>query len=129
MAAENGSGAEREYLSFIMLFNDQEYELSHQTLMPVWQANVANQFYKGLIQLAGAYQHWITGNAFWAEDLFASAHNLLERYAPHHKGLDVERLLEEIETCNQVARDAKEAGTATPSERMPQIRLSLLETA
>ncbi len=116
-----------EYLSFVSLFNDRQYELSNQTLMPLWQANVSNRFYKGLIQLAGAYQHWSTGNAFWTEDLFASAYNLLKNYAPLHKGLDVERLLDEIEACNQVARRAKEAGELSPTEEMPQIQLVLKE--
>ena len=116
-----------EYIEFVTHFNKGDYEMSHAALVPAWQANTAYAFYKGLIQLAGALQHWNSGNAFWAEDLFASSYNLLEKYAPKHKGLDVSKLLESIEVCNRVAREAQShtASNGTPVPELPKIRLIL----
>lgn len=111
-----------EYTEFIELFNRERYEESHKALLPAWQQNIQYNFYKALIQLAGAFQHWNSGNAFWAEDLLASAHNLLEKYAPRHQGLRVDRLIEEIRACHEVAQAAKESGQAG---EMPRITLQL----
>lgn len=115
-----------EFQEFVERFNNEEFESCHEALLPAWQAN-RSDFFKGLIQLAGAFLHWRNGNAFWAEDLFASSYNLLSKYAPVHEGLDVKTLLDEIERCNMVARRAKESGRSgsfpngTP---MPVIRLT-----
>lgn len=115
----------RELLEFVELFNAREFEASHEALMAAWARNRGNEFYKGLIQLAGAFQHWTSKNAFWAEDLFASAHNLLEKYVPRHQGLDVAALIEAIRRCHEVAREARLAGSVEPfEERMPQVRLT-----
>lgn len=115
-----------EYREFVALFNAGEFEASHEALMAAWEKNIQYDFYKGLIQLAGAYQHWATGNVFWAEDLFASAYNLLEKYAPRHEGLDVAALIEKVRRCNEVARKARASGSVAPfEEEMPTIRLDL----
>lgn len=113
-----------ELREFVALFNAGEYEASHEALMAAWERNIQYDFYKGLIQLAGAFQHWVTENAFWAEDLFASAYNLLAKYAPRHEGLDVATLIEQVRRCNEVARRARESGSVAPFvEQMPAIRL------
>lgn len=113
-----------EYLDFVRLFNQGEYDESHQVLTGAWQRNMSYRFYKGLIQLAGAFEHWRAGSYFWAEDLFASAHNLLESYAPMHEGLDVEQLLSQIRSCNEIARRAKESGGELKNA-LPEVRLEL----
>lgn len=120
----------KELAEFISLFNAAEYESSHEALLPAWQQNMSDDFYKGLIQLAGALQHWTSGNAFWAVDLFASSHNLLEKYAPHCEGLNVERLLGDIKECYSVAQRVKEAGdeSFTP-DLMPPIRLTVVQAS
>lgn len=110
---------------FVERFNAQEFEASHEALMPAWAKNPRYDFYKGLIQLAGAFQHWTTKNAFWAEDLFASAHNLLAKYAPRHEGIDVAALIEAVRRCHEVAQKARRLGDVDGLEtEMPQIRLS-----
>lgn len=117
-----------ELSEFIRLFNDMEYELSHEALLPAWQHNMGDNFYKGLIQLAAAFQHWNSGNAFWAVDLFASAHNLLEKYAPHCEGLDVERLLSDIKQCYIVSQRAQEVPDGSVNlDDMPQVKLALVK--
>lgn len=116
-----------ELLEFVERFNAREFEASHEALVAAWAKSRGNDFYKGLIQLAGAFQHWASKNAFWAEDLFASAHNLLEKYAPRHEGLDVAALVEAIRRCHEVAKQARLAGSVEPFEgRMPQLRITLV---
>lgn len=118
------SGNDPEFLSFVELFNNGDFEESHEALLPAWQENMKYDFYKAMIQLAGALLHWNSGNAFWAADLFASSHNLLAKYAPEHQGLDVERLLEEIRECHAVAKDASEQ---RPAGELKAPQLSLRE--
>ena len=50
--------------------------------------------------MAGALEHWQTDSLFWAEDMFATAHNLLAKYAPRYQGLDVDALLTTLQACN-----------------------------
>jgi len=115
-----------EYVEYVELFNRREYDAAHRALTQAWMRNISDTFYKGLIQLAGAFVHWDEGSLFWAEDLFASAHNLLSEHAPECEGLDVDALLEQIRLCNQTV---KEARSADPSERetfeLPSITLIL----
>lgn len=99
-----------DYLEFIGLFNEGRFDECPEALLPAWQQDIRYDFYKGLIQLAGALQHWNEGNAFWAADLFASSHNLLAKYAPAHEGLDVDRLLHDIRACHAIAAKAREQG-------------------
>lgn len=118
-----GASTPPEVAEFVHHFNAGEYEESTLALITAWQLN-ASSFYKGLIQLAGAFQHWEGGNAFWAEDLFASAYNLLAPYAPDHAGLDIEKLLAGIAECNRIARAARESGAPRPEpDPMPRLQL------
>jgi len=112
-----------DYLRFIELFNEGRYEESHEALLPAWQRDIRYGFYKALIQLAGALQHWTDGNAFWAADLFASSHNLLADYAPAHEGLDVDRLLQEIRECHAAADEARRTGSKDLKLRPPRLVL------
>src|SRR5690554_3274669 len=114
-----------DYLNFIALFNEGRYDESHEALLPAWQENIRYEFYKALIQLAGALEHWSEGNCFWAADLFASSHNLLTKYAPTHEGLDVDRLLDEIQECHAIATEALNQGG---KRELTPPRLTLLDS-
>ena|SRR5690554_4866944 len=93
-----------EYLEFIRLFNEGRYFESHEALTEAWSNNRANRFYKALIQLAGALQHWEEASYYWSENLFRGARDLLMAYRPHHAGLDIDKLIRVLETCADVAR-------------------------
>ncbi len=92
-----------EYLEFISLFNEGRYAESHEALMEAWNADRSNRFYKALIQLAGAVEHWEEESYYWSETLFRGARELLEEYRPRHAGLDVDQLIRLLETCADVA--------------------------
>lgn len=118
-------GYDPAYLAFIDLFNQGQYEESHWALIEVWQRNRTNDFYRGLIQIAGALEHWQTNSLFWAEDMFATAHNLLAKYAPRYQGLDIEALLTTLQACNAAARQAREQAHGKHNVELPTIQLHL----
>lgn len=116
------------YLMFIDLFNQGEYEESHRVLIEAWARNRTNDFYRGLIQMAGALEHWQTDSLFWAEDMFATAHNLLAQYAPRYQGLDVDALLTTLQACNAAVRRAREQAHGKHDVELPRIVLQLHQT-
>src|SRR5690606_14284030 len=65
-----------EYLEFVRLFNEGKYAESHRVLHDIWSENRSNYFYKALIQMAGAHQHWQEQSYYWAADLFRGAAQL-----------------------------------------------------
>lgn len=112
-----------DYLEYIRLFNEGRYHESHEVLQDLWRVNPSNRFYKALIQLAGALDHWESESYYWAESLFRSAADLLRPYAPRHGGLDVEKLIRVVETCADVAaQQRKDRGTPY---RLPPLKLEI----
>src|SRR5690625_1374838 len=118
-------GFDPDYLTFVDLFNQGRYEESHRALTEAWQRNRTNDFYRGLIQVAGALEHWETNSLFWAEDMFATAHNLLAKYAPKYQGLNIEALLPTLQACNAAARQAREQAHAQHNVELPTVILEL----
>lgn len=129
---------EPQYVDYVTLFNEGDYGEAHRILTEVWQFNISDTFYKGLIQLAGAFEHWHDGSLFWAEDLLASAHNLLEKHAPECEGLNVDALLRDIRACHRIAIEVRaetkeESGSSQGDDtndsrlrlEMPSIHLSV----
>src|SRR5690606_945345 len=94
----------REYLEFIRLFNEGRYAESHEALMEAWSRDHSNRFYKALIQMARALEHWEAASYYWSENLSRGARELLEPYRPHHAGLDIDSLVRLLETCADVAQ-------------------------
>lgn len=124
MAGKDRRGYDPEYLKFVECFNRGDYEEAQEQLTALWREQPSNRFYKGLIQLSGACQHWESASLFWAEDLFATAHNLLAPYAPRHMGVDVEDLLAALRRWNAAVRAAREGDEPGKLPAL-QIRLEL----
>ena len=80
-------------------------------------------FYKGLIQLAGAFVHWQKNRPGPAEALFVLARTNLQKYAATHEGLNVKGVLAIIDEWQlQVTAAAPGACPPMPT-RAPQLRL------
>ena len=90
------------YLAYFVCFNTQEYYEAHDVLEHLWlqREDENHAFFKGLIQLAGAFVHLKKQSVRpWhptdgrrmrpAVRLFALAKKNLSPYAPQHMGLDV----------------------------------------
>lgn len=99
---ESFQGRERDahYLGYFACFNDGLYYEAHDVLEELWLANrgAANDhFYKGLIQLAGAFVHLQKNRLGPSNALFNLAKNNLQKYQPLMEGLDVLAVLALIE--------------------------------
>lgn len=112
-----------EYMEFIRLFNEGKFAESHRALQGVWSENPSNLFYKALIQMAGAHEHWEDESYFWAANLFRGAAQLLAAYAPRHGGLDIDQLVRTLETCADVA-DAQR-NNRQEAYKLPPVKLTV----
>jgi hypothetical protein len=101
--AASAAGLDAEYAGYFACFNRQEYYEAHDVLEHLWlrTRDGNHAFFKGLIQLAGAFVHLQkqyrrphhpkdAGRARPAARLFQLAAGNLERYRPVHMRLDVE---------------------------------------
>jgi hypothetical protein len=104
-----GTGSEQDpfYLGYFICFNEQKYYEAHDVLEQLWlnSSEPTNQFFKGLIQLAGAFvhlqkqhrrpEHLIDGRRIHpAWRLFKLARANLEPFSPRFLELDVRSVLE-----------------------------------
>jgi predicted metal-dependent hydrolase len=86
-----GQGADPRYLGFFELFNRQCFYEAHDVLEDLWLENrhgPDGDFYKGLIQLAGAFVHIQKSRVGPAAALFRLALKHLSKYPEITVGLD-----------------------------------------
>ncbi|MBI3416493.1 MAG: DUF309 domain-containing protein [Verrucomicrobia bacterium] len=91
-----GQRLDAHYLGFFACFNEQLFYEAHDVLEELWlaQRHGANySFYKGLIQLAGAFVHLQKNRLRPAAALFKLARTNLEKYPARHEHLDLARVL------------------------------------
>lgn len=84
------------YSGYFELFNRQKFYEAHDVLENLWlpQRHGANgNFYKGLIQLAGAFVHLQKNRLRPAAALFKLAQGNIEKYPRVHEQLDVAAVL------------------------------------
>jgi predicted metal-dependent hydrolase len=85
-----------QYVSFFECFNRQRFFEAHEVLEALWlpqRQGPNGLFYKGLIQLAGAFVHLQKNRLGPAVALFALAQTNLQKYPANHEGLEVEDVL------------------------------------
>lgn len=96
-----GTDLDAHYLGYFECFNQQLFYEAHDVLEELWlaQRRQGNDlFYKGLIQLAGAFVHLQKNRLKPAAALFRLAESNLEKYPPVHEHLDNAAVLRLI-TC------------------------------
>jgi predicted metal-dependent hydrolase len=94
-----GEELDPHYLGYFLLFNQQLYYESHDVLEELWLADRKGphgDFYKGLIQLAGAFVHLQKNRLKPANALFTLAETNLSKYPSPHERLNVKDILELI---------------------------------
>jgi predicted metal-dependent hydrolase len=93
------SGLDPYYAGFFERFNRGEYFEAHDVLEQLWlkdRHGPEGRFYKGLIQLAGAFVHVSKGRTGPAVALFRLAQNNLATYPRVHQKLDLAALDQRI---------------------------------
>src|SRR5256885_10158201 len=83
-----GQQYDAHYLGYFELFNRGLFYESHDVLEELWlpvRQKPEGAFYKGLIQLAGAFVHLQKNRLRPAAALFKLARNNLQSYSPLHQ--------------------------------------------
>lgn len=100
IAAFQGGGLDAHYLGYFDCFNQQQFYEAHDVLEELWLADrhgPNGNFYKGLIQLAGAFVHLQKDRLRPAAALFKLARANLSQYPPVQEQLDLTMVLTLIE--------------------------------
>jgi predicted metal-dependent hydrolase len=103
-----GSHLDARYLAYFECFNRQLFYEAHEVLEKLWlerRGQPDAEFYKGLIQLAGAFVHLKRGRLKPAASLLRRAQQILQKYPKVHHQLD----LGAVETLIQLWRATVEA--------------------
>ena len=89
----HGQKLDTHYLGYFDCFNKQLFYEAHEVLEHIWlkdKHGPNGAFYKGLIQLAGAFVHLQRNHTRPAAALFKLACANLEKYPQNHEHLSVE---------------------------------------
>jgi len=90
--SHHGQGVDPHYAGYFHCFNRQLFYEAHDVLENLWLADkhgANGAFYKGLIQLAGAFVHLQKNRLRPAAALFKLARANLEKYPDHHDRLNL----------------------------------------
>ena len=88
----SADGVDPRYAGYFALFNQQKFYEAHDILEDLWlpdRHGVNGNFYKGLIQLAGAFVHLQKNRLRPSAALFKLARTNLEKYPAAHERLDM----------------------------------------
>lgn len=117
------------YLGFFECFNRQLYFEAHEVLEGLWleqRGSPQALFYKGLIQLAGAFVHLQKNRAQPAMALLGLARQNLKAYPDSHQGLNLIKVLALVDETIEELKAAKPEGAPLFSpEVAPRIFLGL----
>jgi predicted metal-dependent hydrolase len=116
------------YLSYFECFNRHQYFEAHEVLEALWlpqRQGPNGSFYKGLIQLAGAFVHLQKNRLGPAISLFKLAQSNLQQYPPTHEGLGVDGVLAMIEDWLHKSESAGPTTSPYTPASAPQLHLQL----
>jgi predicted metal-dependent hydrolase len=114
------------YLGFFECFNRQRFFEAHEVLEALWlpQRDGPNgPFYKGLIQLAGAFVHWQKNRSGPAVALFKLAQTNLRKYPATHDGLSIKNVLAMTNEWLSELTEAPSRAFPPALTGVPQLRL------
>jgi predicted metal-dependent hydrolase len=125
-----GRSADAHYLGYFECFNQQLFYEAHDVLEELWledRQGPNGAFYKGLIQLAGAFVHLQKDRVGPAGALFKLARTNLETYPAAYEHLNVAAVLELIHSW--VDEIQREQFKRNPLGLRPPPNLTLQESA
>jgi hypothetical protein len=121
-----GQDYDPRYVEYFERFNRQRFFEAHEVLEALWlpqRLGPNGSFYKGLIQLAGAFVHWQKSRPGPAAALLGLAQANLLRYPAIHDGLNVAGTLTMLDEWLRPLRAAGAAGHPLAQTSLPQLRL------
>jgi predicted metal-dependent hydrolase len=114
------------YLSYFDLFNRRRFFEAHEVLEALWlpqRQGPNGSFYKGLIQLAGAFVHWQKNRPGPAAALFELARSNLQKYPATHERLNVKAVLVMTDEWLRQLKAADPRISLPAPASAPQLRL------
>ena len=91
----SADGVDARYAGYFALFNEQKFYEAHDILEDLWlpdRHGANGNFYKGLIQLAGAFVHLQKQRLRPSAALFKLAQANLKKYPPLHEQLNLAKV-------------------------------------
>jgi predicted metal-dependent hydrolase len=108
-------------------FNACDFFEAHEVWEDLWTEyqGPSRRFYQGLIQVAVSLHHFGNENTRGALKLYHSSRNYLSDYRPKHEGVDIDKLLADMERCfSELLASSEEYPTARiDPELVPEIHL------
>jgi predicted metal-dependent hydrolase len=98
------------YLEGIEHFNKCDFFEAHEVWEELWAdyQGPSRKFYQGLIQVAVCLHHFGNGNIRGSKKLYFGSRGYLEPYLPKHEGIDLEKLLSQLELCCREILESQE---------------------
>ena len=122
-----GKGLDAHYLAFFECFNQGLFFEAHEVLEHLWLAGrggANHAFYKGLIQLAGAFVHLQRNRPGPAAALFRLAEGNLRKYPESYEHLEMSKPLGLIALWLAQLERRQPLENLWPSKSPPELRLS-----
>jgi uncharacterized protein len=120
--AFEGQRLDAHYLGFFECFNRQRFFEAHEVLEALWlpvRQGPDGAFYKGLIQLAGAFVHVQNRRSQPALALLKLAQTNLQQFPRFHQGLDLASVLKLIEHWMGKVAEADSPAATGMDPRLP----------
>jgi len=124
IAPFQGQNLDAHYLAFFDCFNRQLFYEAHDVLEELWLADrrgPCGDFYKGLIQLAGAFVHAQKNRSGPACALLRLARANLEKYPPTHEELEIGAVISLIANWSRCLETAPPNIAGTVIENPPTL--------
>src|ERR1051325_7713084 len=121
-----GQELDAHYLGYFECFNRQLYYEAHDVLEELWltdRKGPNGAFYKGLIQLAGAFVHLKKNRLRPAAALFKLANGNLKIYPRLHEHLDLGRVLDLIQQRVKQLEDGRFEVNPLITDGPPELKL------
>ena len=122
-----GRDLDAHYLGYFECFNRGLFYEAHDVLEELWLADRQGPngpFYKGLIQLAGAFVHLQKDRPRPAAALFKLAQVNLRKYSPLHQRLPVDKTLAFIDRWLERLETSRSTSNPLATETAPRLALA-----
>ncbi len=125
-----GSGVNPYYAAYFECFNRELFYEAHDALEQLWlpiRKEPNSAFYKGLIQLAGAFVHLQKNRPAPSAALLKLARHNLAPFAPFHQQLDVRAVLDLIDDWAGKVANVETARNLLTTASAPKLTLHLAQ--
>ena len=126
-----GQALDAHYLGYFDCFNRQLFYEAHDVLEELWlkdRQGPDGNYFKGLIQLAGAFVHVQKKRRGPAQALLRLAQANLERYPTRHHQLDLTAVLQLIRDWLRKLDEPGEVSTLLESHGPPELNVGGVES-